>query len=340
MLCKCTVVLLCSLEADQVPTGGRVLPVMTGWMEVLGMVARQAPVYAGYQVLAPLASVMLKKLGEEIDDCEMMFGWFVLMLLDVSWGGQDVWSVYQKVMKWKKCGGRWNRAPSRFHDTYGLHEVRRTTRQVASRGPGRQADPKEFLGTQLWKDIRTEWIKFIARLAEEKQFPLNWVQEEPSEEAHGGGADSTMAEITNAGSQARARVSSLGDPDENRGAALFSVLAQHGVPIESPRRKRQRLQGWSPEDEARNIDKFMFERLEMRRDEVKNVLDWWQDHATRWPWVAHLARLSLAQPATSCASERLFSVAGHVMRQTRSRLTGPNLELLTCLSWNLDRKLF
>ena len=97
---------------------------------------------------------------------------------------------------------------------------------------------------------------------------------------------------------------------------------------------------WGAEDEAGSLDQFIMERMEMEGDEDLDVVAWWEEKAGRWPWVAHLARLYLSQPATSATSERLFSVAGSVVRQKRASLSGPNMELLTCLSWNLSHPPF
>ena len=43
---------------------------------------------------------------------------------------------------------------------------------------------------------------------------------------------------------------------------------------------------------------------------VENVLEWWRDAASRYPKLSLVARKILAVPASSSASESVFSVAG------------------------------
>lgn len=304
------------------------LPVITGWIGVMERVVEGRGEYGRYRMLVPVAQKMLRKLEGEIDDAEMMFGWFVLMLLDVSFGGDDVWSVYRQVMKWEKCKTKFGGGAPVLVNVYGRREER-------------HVDPREFLGTNLWKAIRSEWLKYIETLTEDKHFPPDWGHQEHSDEVEGGCmGEGTMGEITNRPDKSTdTAVLGMGS-NKRKSDNLFSVLAHH-----EQGRKKSRVRGggkgrWAPRCEGRHIDQFIAERMEMERDEGLDVLQWWEGSQKRWPWLAHLARLYLAQPATSATSERLFSVAGNVMRQTRNRLSGSNLELLTCLAWNLPRTLF
>ncbi len=52
-----------------------------------------------------------------------------------------------------------------------------------------------------------------------------------------------------------------------------------------------------------------------------NPMDWWRQHEVRFPALAILARKYLSLPATSVASERMFSCAGNYVTDTRNRLT-------------------
>jgi len=64
----------------------------------------------------------------------------------------------------------------------------------------------------------------------------------------------------------------------------------------------------------------------------KNPLDEWRRGAVHLcPWLGVLARRVLAIPATSAGTERLFSMAGNVMTQKRSRLTCDKMEELVHL---------
>lgn len=50
------------------------------------------------------------------------------------------------------------------------------------------------------------------------------------------------------------------------------------------------------------------------------ALDWWNSHETELPILANLARSYLCIPATSVASERVFSTAGDIVSSQRSSL--------------------
>ena len=64
----------------------------------------------------------------------------------------------------------------------------------------------------------------------------------------------------------------------------------------------------------------------------KNSLDEWRRGVVHlFPWWGVLVRRVLAIPATSTTPERLFSTAGNVMTQKRSRLTCDNMEELVYL---------
>lgn len=55
-------------------------------------------------------------------------------------------------------------------------------------------------------------------------------------------------------------------------------------------------------------------------------LEWWSVNEKNYPNLAMLARRYLCIPATSAASERIFSVAGLVISEKRSRLSSTNAE--------------
>lgn len=53
-----------------------------------------------------------------------------------------------------------------------------------------------------------------------------------------------------------------------------------------------------------------------------NVLEWWDHHVTEYPRLSQFAKKILAIPASSAASERVFSAAGNLITEKRNRL-GP-----------------
>jgi hypothetical protein len=64
------------------------------------------------------------------------------------------------------------------------------------------------------------------------------------------------------------------------------------------------------------------------------VLDWWKHHQFSYPGTATVARQFLAIPATSVASERLFSATGRLISKLRSRLLPETAEMLVFLNRN------
>ncbi|KAL3218102.1 hypothetical protein MRX96_006080 [Rhipicephalus microplus] len=54
--------------------------------------------------------------------------------------------------------------------------------------------------------------------------------------------------------------------------------------------------------------------------QVNDVLKFWKDTQNELPWLSCLAKKMLCIPATSTPSERVFSVAGLVLRSRRANL--------------------
>lgn len=63
----------------------------------------------------------------------------------------------------------------------------------------------------------------------------------------------------------------------------------------------------------------------------KNPLEWWKENAKYYPLLSPVARKWLAVPASSAASERLFSAAGLVVTSKRTRLKSEKVESLVFL---------
>ena len=64
-------------------------------------------------------------------------------------------------------------------------------------------------------------------------------------------------------------------------------------------------------------------------------LQWWQSHTSTFPVVAEVARRMLSIPATSVASERLFSKAGDVITKKRNQLSPSCADRVLFLMENL-----
>lgn len=63
-------------------------------------------------------------------------------------------------------------------------------------------------------------------------------------------------------------------------------------------------------------------------------LAWWRTYASQFPDLAVVARSYLSVQATSCASERLFSKAGFIVSNRRSKLSREHVAMLTFMATN------
>lgn len=72
-------------------------------------------------------------------------------------------------------------------------------------------------------------------------------------------------------------------------------------------------------------------------DRTHNPITWWKENKINFPLLSKLAKKYLSAPATSVYSERLFSEAGNIYEETRSRLLPRNAEKLLFLHHNLDK---
>ncbi|WAR31459.1 ZBED1-like protein [Mya arenaria] len=80
----------------------------------------------------------------------------------------------------------------------------------------------------------------------------------------------------------------------------------------------------------------LYREVEKYRSEIASPLDtdpqvWWRSHENDYPNLSRLAKHTLHIPATSVASERVFSVAGDVVTATRSRLAPDMVDVLVFL---------
>ena len=66
-----------------------------------------------------------------------------------------------------------------------------------------------------------------------------------------------------------------------------------------------------------------------------NILEWWKNHTEQFPLLSVLTRVVLPVPAASSKSERVFSVAGNVVRPKRNGLGSDKVEDLVTMKCNL-----
>ena len=83
---------------------------------------------------------------------------------------------------------------------------------------------------------------------------------------------------------------------------------------------------------AKELGNFLDEPNEA---ENSDPFEWWRSNQFRYPTVAVVVRLYLGIPATSVASERIFSKCSRVCSERRSVLSPAHVEQLVFLSHNL-----
>ncbi len=67
---------------------------------------------------------------------------------------------------------------------------------------------------------------------------------------------------------------------------------------------------------------------------TQNPLEWWYVNKTKYPILSQLAYTYLCITGTSVPSERMFSIAGLLTSDRRSRLTAENADILMFLNKN------
>ena len=63
----------------------------------------------------------------------------------------------------------------------------------------------------------------------------------------------------------------------------------------------------------------------------ENILQWWNNHSSIFPQLYRLALSLLSIPASSTASERVFSETGRVLEARRQQLSPDSLDSLVFL---------
>lgn len=80
------------------------------------------------------------------------------------------------------------------------------------------------------------------------------------------------------------------------------------------------------------VQRYLMEPQIHQRDDP---LSWWASKDVAYPCVAALARHILAVPASSVPSERIFSLAGNIVTNKRTKLSPENVDSLIFLAKNL-----
>ena len=75
-------------------------------------------------------------------------------------------------------------------------------------------------------------------------------------------------------------------------------------------------------------------RLSAAQKEKINVLSWWKKNKNQFPHIFQFVRSNLHIPATSVPSERIFSLAGYIVRDRRSKILSRNVNKAIFLKKN------
>jgi hypothetical protein len=77
------------------------------------------------------------------------------------------------------------------------------------------------------------------------------------------------------------------------------------------------------------LDRYLMEEIE-KPNENFNILNWWKVNSTKFPVLAHIARIVLVIPITTVASKSAFSTRERVLDPFRSSLVPITVEALVC----------
>ena len=108
--------------------------------------------------------------------------------------------------------------------------------------------------------------------------------------------------------------------------------------------KRRRLDFWATVAEkcetqtvnsySTELDSYLNENC-LKND--KDVIIWWEENKNKFPLLFQLSLKYLCIPATSCASERVFSKAGEIVSAKRSRIKPNHVNNLIFLNKNYSK---
>ena len=67
-----------------------------------------------------------------------------------------------------------------------------------------------------------------------------------------------------------------------------------------------------------------------------SILSWWKENEIFYPHISKVAKKSLAIPALSVPSEKVFSFTGNLVSKKRARMTPANVNMFVFLNKNMD----
>ena len=118
-----------------------------------------------------------------------------------------------------------------------------------------------------------------------------------------------------------AQSSSSDPPPEKKRKTALDFLLGESIELSAP----------SGCTEVEEITQYFHEKVIPR---ASDVLKWWKDNSVHYPLLSVIAESVLMTPATSAASERIFSTAGLTANKLRSSLKPSHLDALVFLNKN------
>lgn len=81
--------------------------------------------------------------------------------------------------------------------------------------------------------------------------------------------------------------------------------------------------------------------MTMKEKRDMDIIQWWNQHESRFPIVAQMARDILSMLVSTIASQSTFSTSGQIVENRRCSLTNEMIEVITCLlDWtHVERRL-
>ena len=118
-------------------------------------------------------------------------------------------------------------------------------------------------------------------------------------------------------------------------------LHRHQVPVTDtsrpPPMKRPHLDEFDDKEQPQENGELQAYQQHVVKD-CKDILQWWSEHHKEYPALSTVARNILCVMATSAASERNFSLAGHVVSERRATLRSSSVNDILFVNGSLRSK--
>ncbi len=87
----------------------------------------------------------------------------------------------------------------------------------------------------------------------------------------------------------------------------------------------------SSEDDDTYDEVMQYMKMKVNYQKGEDILAWWKKHSTIFPQLSHLALALVSIPASSTASERIFTDTGRILEARRQQLNPDSLDSLVFL---------